>query len=144
MRSEQPRARGSQAPGPAAIGSFSARDLPPRHPLPVQPADECPPGTELRSQTDERGEEEWCQQVDELGGLRHGWYARYQGEGRPESLGEYAQGLRVGVWTRFYPTGEVRAQAQFVKGLQHGWLLTFDEQGNRTQAVRFVEGTAAP
>ena len=105
-------------------------------------SDTCPAGAELRSRTREGGEEEWCQQLAQYGGLRDGWYARYFEGGRPEQVGEYRDGLRVGVWTRFHRSGEVRAQAQFEAGLQHGWLLSFDENGDRKKAVRFEQGTA--
>jgi hypothetical protein len=131
------------SPGPAAIPAYSEQSLPPTRPIRIQPADECPTGTELRSEKGDQGEEEWCQQLAEFGGLRHGWYARYAADGRPESLGEYDNGLRVGVWTRFHPSGEVRAQAEFAKGLQHGWLLSFDESGERTKAIRFEQGAPA-
>ena len=130
--------------GPAAL-AFSAKNGPaPVRPFPVRPDDECPDGTELRTRPGNAGEEEWCQQLDELGGLRHGWYAHYFESGQPESTGEYADGLRIGVWTRFYPTGRVRAQAEFIRGLQQGWLLSFDEAGERTKAVRFEAGAALP
>lgn len=125
------------APDPAAAA--------PLRPYPVHASGDCPPGTELRTWTSDEGDEgdeEWCQQLAQYGGLRHGWYARYFEGGRPEQVGEYRNGLRVGVWTRFRPSGEVRAQAQFVNGLQHGWLLTFDEHGERQKAVRFEEGRA--
>jgi hypothetical protein len=128
------------SPDPAAIPAYSEKSLPPTRTLPIQRADECPMGTELRSEKGDRGNEEWCQQLAELGGLRHGWYARCAAEGRPELLGEHRNGLRVGVWTRFHPSGAVRAQAEFVRGLQHGWLLAFDESGDRTKAIRFEEG----
>ena len=130
-------------PGPASMSSHSDRNTAPTNPFPVRPAEDCPDGSELKTQTGEQGEEEWCQQHAELGGLRHGWYARYRESGQPESMGEYEHGLRVGVWTRFYPSGEVRAQAQFRAGLQHGWLVSFDESGKSTKAVRFEEGIAA-
>jgi len=125
---------------PAAIGSSSATRPAPLRPIPVQPTDGCPDGTELRTRTVGQGEEEWCQQLEEFGGLRHGWYAHYLENGRPESMGEYANGLRIGVWTRFYPSGRVRAQAEFAEGLQHGWLLSFNDDGKRTQAIRFDRG----
>jgi len=117
-------------------------DLAPMRAFPVQAAETCPSGTELRSRTSEKGEEEWCQQLAGNGGLRHGWYARYFEGGQPEQVGEYRDGLRVGVWTRFYPAGQVRAQAQFSEGLQHGWLLSFDESGERNRARRFERGAA--
>jgi uncharacterized membrane protein YhaH (DUF805 family) len=143
--SRQAKAFASNAPGPAAIQSFSSHSSPPIRPIPVQAADDCPDGTELRTRAhSEEGDEEWCQQLDEHGGLRHGWYAHYLANGQPESMGEYSSGLRVGVWTRFYSSGRVRAQAQFSKGLQHGWLLSFDEEGQRTKAVRFDQGVAVP
>jgi hypothetical protein len=129
---------------PAAIDSNTANLSAPLRPLPSQPTDGCPDGTQLRSRATGQGEEEWCQQLDEAGGLRHGWYAHYLESGRPESVGEYANGLRIGVWTRFYPSGRVRAQAEFAEGLQHGWLLSFNDSGKRTQAVRFDRGVARP
>gem|GEM_PF-5348584 len=135
------RASGQGAAHPAAPAP-GARDEAPLRPFPVQVADDCPPGTELRSRTEKKREEEWCQQLAQYGGLRHGWYARYVGGGKPEQVGEYRDGLRVGVWTRFFPSGAVRAQAEFEAGLQHGWLLTFSEGGERKKAVRFAEGTA--
>ena len=125
---------------PAAIDSGSTKRPAPLRPLPVQATDGCPDGTELRTRPVGQGEEEWCQQLEEFGGLRHGWYARYLESGRPESMGEYSNGLRIGVWTRFYPTGRVRAQAEFAEGLQHGWLLSFNDDGQRTQAIRFDRG----
>lgn len=120
--------------------SYDDTTTPPVRPYPVLASDECPAGTETRTRKDEPSEEEWCQQRAADGGLRHGWYARYDEEGRPESMGQYENGLRVGVWTRFYPTGEVRAQAQFRDGMQHGWLLTFDRAGQRTRSARFENG----
>lgn len=132
------------APDPAARETIHRSDAPPIRPYPVQATEGCPVEAELRTQAVEGGEEEWCQQRPEHGRLRHGWYARYGTEGRPESMGEYREGLRVGVWTRFYPTGSVRAQIEFREGLQHGWLLTFDEDGRRTRAVRYAEGVVAP
>ncbi len=119
-----------------------APDAPPIRPFPVEVAEGCPAGTELRARESEKGDEEWCQQLARYGGLRHGWYARYFDDGRPEQVGEYHEGLRVGVWTRFHPSGAVRAQAEFDAGLQHGWLLTFSEAGERKKAVRFEAGTA--
>lgn len=133
-----PRTTGRAFPASLA----AATDAAPIRPLPVEVAEGCPAGTELRSRESGKGEEEWCQQLDRDGGLRHGWYARYFGDGRPEQVGEYREGLRVGVWTRFHPSGSVRAQAEFDAGLQHGWLLTFSETGERKQAVRFEDGTA--
>lgn len=127
-------------PAPVETVAFDRDSAPPIRPFPVQAADGCPPGTELRSQNDGGHDEEWCQQRPEQGGLRHGWYARYTADGRPESMGEYRNGLRVGVWTRFHENGAVRAQAEFRKGLQHGWVLTFDETGLRTRAVRYEDG----
>ena len=135
--------RGSDTPAAAAPLAEGA----PLRPFAVQVADGCPEGTELRTragetgETGETGEEEWCQQSAGNGGLRHGWYARYFANGKPEQVGEYHEGLRVGVWTRFHPSGAVRAQAEFDAGLQHGWLLTFSESGERKKAVRFVEGS---
>jgi len=133
-------------PGPASFHSNPSprSSTSPLQPFAVHAADGCPDGTNLRTRAKDAGEEEWCEQLPELGGLRHGWYARYLDSGRPESMGEYSNGLRVGVWTRFYPSGEVRAQAEFVEGLQHGWLLSFDETGKRTRAVRFDEGVRLP
>jgi len=129
-------------PGPASFSASSEHSAAPIRPIPVQPSDGCPTGAELRTRARGDAEEEWCQQLDEHGGLRHGWYARYHPGGQPESMGEYTDGLRVGVWTRFYASGQVRAQAQFVEGMQHGWLLSFDEEGSRTKAVRFDRGVA--
>ncbi len=120
--------------------SYSDSTAPPVRPYPVQASNECPEGTESRTKEHEHGEDEWCQQLSAYGGLRHGWYARYHQDGRPESMGQYENGLRVGVWTRFYPTGEVRAQAEFREGMQHGWVLTFDKAGERTRSARFEGG----
>ena len=131
---------GQSMPGPAAFGASPEQSAAPIRPIPIQPSGDCPTGTELRTRTRGGAEEEWCQQLEEYGGLRHGWYARYDAGGQPESMGEYADGLRIGVWTRFYASGQVRAQAQFVDGMQHGWLLSFDEEGSRTRAVRFDRG----
>jgi hypothetical protein len=124
----------------SAIPSYSGATHPPIRPYPLQLSNDCPPGTKMHTTTDMQGEEEWCQQRETHGGLRHGPYARYQPDGGPESMGEYQDGLRVGVWTRFYSTGKVRAQAEFRKGLQHGWVVTFDEAGERTRGVRFENG----
>lgn len=127
---------------PAAL-AFSERSSPaPIRPFPVNAKGGCPSGTELRSRLREHGEEEWCQRSGELGGLRHGWFARYHENGQPESMGEYHEGLRIGVWTRFFESGAVRAQAEFQAGLQQGWMLSFNEAGERLQAVRFQEGVA--
>ena len=120
--------------------SYSDLTAPPVRPYPVQASNECPEGTESRTKEHEHGEDEWCQQLSAYGGLRHGSYARYHQDGRPESMGQYENGLRVGVWTRFYPTGEVRAQAEFRKGMQHGWVLAFDKAGERTRSARFEGG----
>ncbi|MEM9173644.1 MAG: hypothetical protein AAGC67_00275 [Myxococcota bacterium] len=130
--------RGAALPAAPAPGASGA----PSRPFAVRVAEDCPTGTELRSREGEKGDEEWCQQLAQYGGLRHGWYARYFEGGKPEQVGEYRDGLRVGVWTRFYPSGAVRAQAEFDAGLQHGWLLTFTESGERKKAVRFDAGTA--
>ncbi len=127
---------------PAAPAPFEVADAPPVRPFVVNVSDSCPIGTELQSRTGDKGEEEWCQQLEQYGGLRHGWYARYFEGGQPEQVGEYRNGLRVGVWSRFYGSGEVRAQAEFEEGLQHGWLLSFDENGERRKAVRFEQGAA--
>ena len=127
---------------PASLAGEADADPAPIRPFPVRASDGCPRNTELRSRTTAKGDEEWCQQLEAYGGLRHGWYARYFEGGRPEQIGEYSHGLRVGVWTRFYPSGGVRAQAEFRRGMQHGWLLTFDPSGEREKAVRFEEGTA--
>jgi hypothetical protein len=132
------------APDPSsrpATASFNAATAAPIRPFPVQASNDCQSGTELRTSEDAQSEEEWCQQLAANGGLRHGFYARYHKDGRPESMGQYQDGLRVGVWTRFHTTGEVRAQAQFREGLQHGWVLTFNESGERTQSARFEYGT---
>lgn len=128
---------------PAALAAAARGELAPVRPFPVQVSDACPTDTELRSRAGEKGEEEWCQQLAEFGGLRHGWYARYFDGGEPEQVGEYRDGLRVGVWTRFYPSGAVRAQAEFEQGLQHGWLLSFAESGERKKAVFFERGAPA-
>lgn len=122
------------------IPSYSDASAPPVRPYPVQASDECPDETEMRTRKNPTDEEEWCQQSSEHGGLRHGWYARYDADGRPESMGQYEYGLRVGVWTRFHPTGEVRAQAEFREGLQHGWAMTFSRVGERTRSARFEHG----
>ena len=127
---------------PAPAAPAPSGDGAPTRPFAVRVADDCPAGTELRSREGEKGDEEWCQQLTQYGGLRHGWYARYFDDGKPEQVGEYHEGLRVGIWTRFYPSGAVRAQAEFDAGLQHGWLLTFAESGERKKAVRFESGTA--
>lgn len=132
-----PQPGASHAP-PAAPAAPA--DPAPTRPFPVRIADECPPDTELRSRASDDGHEEWCQQRAEQGGLRHGWYARLLGDGRPEQVGEYREGLRVGVWTRFHPDGSIRAQAQFEEGMQHGWLLSFDRAGARQKALRFDRG----
>ena len=129
-----PAAQKSKAP------SFSAATAPPVRPYPVHASNDCPAGTETRTKKNEANEEEWCQQSAASGGLRQGWYARYDQDGQPESMGQYEQGLRVGVWTRFHPTGEVRAQAEFREGLQHGWALTFNRAGERTRSARFENG----
>jgi len=121
------------APAPSA-------DLAPTRPFPVRISEDCPPQTELRTRSSDKGEEEWCQRLASQGGLRHGWYARLFDDGRPEQVGEYRDGLRVGVWTRFHRDGSIRAQAQFEGGMQHGWLLSFDRDGVRQKAVRFAEG----
>ena len=136
---------GSQASssgGPASPADALDSNAAPIRPFPVQVADSCPYGTELRSRKSDEGDEEWCEQLGQAGGLRHGWYARYFQAGQPEQVGEYRDGLRVGVWTRFHRSGEVRAQAEFTRGLQHGWLLSFDESGARQKAVRFDRGVA--
>ncbi len=130
-------------PGPASFDANAEHSAPPIRPIPIQPSQGCPKGTESQTRSSEDAEEEWCQQLDAHGGLRHGWYARYYVGGQPESMGEYADGLRIGTWTRFYASGQVRAQAQFVEGMQHGWLLSFDEEGSRTKAVRFERGVAS-
>ncbi len=137
-----------RSPGPASIDpggstatpSFSDASTPPIRPYPVHASDDCPPGTEMRSAKRDGADEEWCQQLEAYGALRHGWYTRYRSDGRPESMGQYENGLRVGIWTRFHPTGEIRAQAAFREGLQHGWVLTFDPAGNRTRSARFEDG----
>jgi len=134
-----PGAARAEAASPAAIADGDGAPL---RPFPVTASEDCPSGTELKTRSSEKGEEEWCQQLDQYGGLRHGWYARYFENGRPEQVGEYRDGLRVGVWTRFYNSGAVRAQAEFRGGLQQGWLLSFDEQGERQQALRFQQGVA--
>lgn len=126
--------------GPAAPAPSPA-DAAPIRPFPVHASNDCPRGTELRTRESDEGEEEWCQQLPQYGGLRHGGYVRYREGGRPEQVGQYSDGLRVGVWTRFHPTGEVRAQAEFAEGLQHGWLLTFDQDGQRQKALRFDRGS---
>ncbi len=129
--------------GPAAMDPSTRAASAPSRPFAVRVADDCPTGTELRTREVEHGqagEEEWCQQLDQYGGLRHGWYARYFAGGKPEQVGRYEDGLKVGVWTRFYPSGEIRAQAEFSAGLQHGWLLAFDESGERTKAIHFDRG----
>jgi len=134
---------------PAALDpSYRAKSLvrseptaPPVRPYPVHASNECPAGTEPNIRKDGRFEEEWCQQLSAFGGLRHGWYARYDEEGRPESMGRYNNGLRVGVWTRFFSTGEVRAQAEFREGMQHGWVLTFNQLGERTRSARYEDGS---
>jgi hypothetical protein len=122
------------------IPSYGETNAPPVRPYPVHASNECPAGTEPKMRKDGRIEEEWCQQLSAFGGLRHGWYARYDEDGRPESMGQYENGLRVGVWTRFFPAGEVRAQAEFRDGMQHGWVLTFNRLGERTRSARYVEG----
>jgi hypothetical protein len=61
---------------PSASGP--RRNVAPIRPIPVQPADECPYGTELRSRSGKKGDEEWCQQLGEGGGLRHGGYAHIE------------------------------------------------------------------
>ena len=128
------------APDPAA--ALAAASAPTR-PFPVPMTDSCPQGTELRvRENEDEGDEEWCQQLDERGGLRHGWYAQYFGDGRPRQVGLYMNGLRIGVWTHFHPTGEIRAQAEFEEGLQHGWLLSFAKTGEVGRAVRFDRGAA--
>ncbi len=124
----------------SASPSYSDATHPPIRPYPLQLSNDCPPDTEMHTARGAQGEEEWCQQLETHGGLRHGPYARYQQDGGPESMGEYEDGLRVGVWTRFYSTGKVRAQAEFRKGLQHGWVVTFDKAGERTRGVRFENG----
>ncbi len=134
--------RGPGRPDAAQPAAIADGDGAPLRPFPVTASEDCPSGTELRTRSSEKGEEEWCQQLAQYGGLRHGWYVRYFENGRPEQVGEYRDGLRVGVWTRFYATGTVRAQAEFRGGLQHGWLLSFDEQGKRQQASRFQQGVA--
>jgi hypothetical protein len=127
---------------PPASAHFSNVHEAPIRPFPVNPSEACPPETRLQSRTSERGEEEWCQQPGEAGGLREGWYVRYLESGQPEQVGQYRSGLRIGVWTRFYPSGRVRAQAEFEEGLQQGWLLSFDEAGGRQKAIRFEAGSA--
>jgi hypothetical protein len=122
------------------IPSYSDATVPPVRPYPVQASDECPADTEMRTRKNPTHEEDWCQQLSEYGGLRHGWYARYDTDGRPESMGQYEHGLRIGVWTRFHPTGEVRAQSEFREGLQHGWAVTFNHVGERTRSARFEHG----
>jgi hypothetical protein len=122
------------------IPSYSERTAPPVRPYPVHANNDCPAGTAPKTKKAGPAEEEWCQQLSAFGGLRHGWYARYDEEGRPESMGHYENGLRVGVWTRFFPTGEVRAQAEFRDGMQHGWVLTFNKQGERTRSARYEDG----
>ncbi len=102
----------SEAPKPAEARAKPTRRSPPRsppvtrpaptRPFPVRISEACPPQTELRTRSSEKGEEEWCQQLAQYGGLRHGWYVRYFENGRPEQVGEYRDGLRVGVWTRFF------------------------------------------
>jgi hypothetical protein len=129
----------NDAAQPAALADGNGAPL---RPFPVTASEDCPSGTELKTRTGEKGEEEWCQQLAQYGGLRHGWYVRYFDNGRPEQVGEYRDGLRVGVWTRFYASGGVRAQAEFRRGLQHGWLLSFDEQGERQKALKFQQGVA--
>lgn len=126
--------------GKTKVASFSNATIPPSKPFLVHASNDCPAGTETRVKKDEQGEQEWCQQLAADGGLRHGWYARYDNDGRPESMGQYQNGLRMGVWTRFYSSGEVRAQAEFRDGLQHGWLLAFDRTGKRTRSTRFEDG----
>jgi hypothetical protein len=133
--------------GSATLARITKRQAvlpPPEEAFPVAPPADCPAHTELRTRSGPDAEEEWCEQPAELGGLRHGFYARYRKNGRPESTGEYRNGLRVGVWTRFHPDGSIRAQAEFRDGLQHGWLLSFDESGGRTGAVRFENGARVP
>jgi hypothetical protein len=126
---------------PPSYKSYKELTAPPLRPYPIHANNDCPTGTEPNTRQDGRGgEEEWCQQLSAFGGLRHGWYARYDEDGRPESMGHYENGLRVGVWTRFFPTGEVRAQAEFRDGMQHGWVLTFNKQGERTQSARYEDG----
>ncbi|MFK7896075.1 MAG: hypothetical protein AB8G23_09585 [Myxococcota bacterium] len=137
-----PRSSSSRESAPAAIAH--ANNPAPALPLPVEVGADCAPGTELKSQTRDGQDEEWCEQTASSGGLRHGWYAKYAESGQPVSVGEYRDGLRVGVWTRFYPNGSVRMQAEFAEGLQHGWLLSFNEAGQRIKAVRFADGTALP
>lgn len=131
------------SPGRSTTPAYDKVSSPPMRPFPVQASENCPAGTAMHTLTEvDQEDEEWCQRAESLGGLRHGWYARYDKEGQPESMGQYQDGLRVGVWTRFHPTGKVRAQAEFLDGLQNGWALTFDEAGQRTHSTRFERGAA--
>jgi hypothetical protein len=138
--------------GPAAIQMdfesqtprYGDRGTPPTRPFPVQASESCPSGTERHEIKTAKSDLEWCQQLAEFGGLRHGWYAKYLEFGQPESMGQYENGMRVGVWTRFYPTGEVRAQAEFEEGMQHGWVLTFDRAGEQTRSAWYQRGTRIP
>ena len=139
---DTPIATRAETTGPAAPDPSAAGGGAPTRPFPVQVTEDCPVGTELRTRARDDGEEEWCQQLAAAGGLRHGWYARYRADGKPEQVGEYRNGLRVGVWTRFHPGGEVRAQAEFEGGLQHGWLLSFAQSGELKRAARFERGAA--
>jgi len=131
----------SKNPPASFTESEPLTNAPPVRPFPVEVTEGCPSHAELKTRVGDRGEEEWCQQTEAAGGLRHGWYVRYFEGGRPEQVGAYHDGLRVGTWTRFYPDGSVRAQAQFDAGLQHGWMLSFDEAGERQKAVRFDRGS---
>ena len=154
--SEKRTTRRSQHPvhfGPAALAQIDqaetarGRNDPaaPIHPFPIEPDEDCPTNTEIRTRKDGKGgEEEWCQQLRADGGLRHGWYVRYLENGRPETMGQYESGLRMGVWTRFHSTGEVRAQAEFHEGMQDGWLLSFDRSGQRIRSARYQRGTLIP
>ena len=121
--------------------TFVYGSVPPDEPLPVQASESCTSGTETRTRQDEESEKEWCQLLPEYGGLRHGWYTRYDRDGRPKSMAQYETGLSVGIWTRFFPSSQIRAQAQFRDGMQHGWVLVFDEAGQQTKAARFELGT---
>jgi hypothetical protein len=144
---------------PEAVSAPS--DAKPAAPAPVR--GDCPEGTFQFGAEPPQGFEKWCHK--EVGGtwIKHGPYAKWFKNGKPEATGEYADGVQAGRWTEYGETGNksegeyaagkrtgtwtlrhpdgMREVGAFASGERDGaWTIFWDEKEVRKEAGKFVAG----
>ena len=110
---------------------------PPEAPAPIQGG--CPEGLFEIGAEPPAGFEKYCHKLNpDMTEVKHGPYAKWYADGKPEAKGQYAENLQTGPWIEWKAEGG-KCEGEYVDGLRSGvWTIS---HANGTREVGpFVKG----